>query len=663
MALSFGSTFATELEKFASLNDLAVFRASIIPFVHFMEKCLAEDNHPMGDEIRKWKVVLFNSDKHTLHDHQVMAIKGCFNQVILHDEQHSGYCFMPTSAGKGHILMTLAGLAVGDFFVQRHVHDNLPDIWAKHEEMFPALISLGLLYSKLIRSKEVLRTQILVHDTEILKQLESDCSSLLGVDLGGKVQFFSVQALRNAKRREGLKYVIIDECHWGNASEEETIQSDLIRQIKSSGGKAFGFTASPYQHQSGKFQKTWSSNQISGDLDFNYYLDRNILYPVVLKEVNLQNARVDFGEGVEEIDLQEKEQIINFMADQIKATLPIDNLDGPAICYFSNVIIPDMVEILFQKIPFLKTRIKVLASEEAFFATKCREMFGESIIATEEDIKAVKKGEKIFLISRQKLLVGFNAPYLRYCFISPTNSKITIMQAIGRLMRPIAFEKVPKKLATLFLTSLSGKRLNISGKGSEPSGQGDDDLGEAGRLDDHDNPKTRYTTSSMTLSEAYDLPNPVFYKSEVGFKDFINETRINDANSVERVKRKSIDPEELDKFNALELKHELNRLRSMVRSQYKSVIEKRDSKIVDGKKVWFCHGKEIVGEKGCNRTANEVNLEIHHMEPFTFAKLFQQFGPDGLIKWHSDAKNLKHLVTLCTNCHDLVHEKEDEEAA
>jgi hypothetical protein len=663
MALSFGTTFLSEFEKFYALNSVDEFRNSIVPFIQFIERCLVEDVNPMGDEIRNWKVTLYNPDRHQLFEHQVKAIQSCFEQVIFGDQIHSGYCFMPTSAGKGHILMTLAGLAVGDFFVHRHVYETIPDTYERHPEMFPVLISLGLIYSKLIDVKDVFRTQILVHDTEILKQLENDCNSLLGNDLGPKVQFFSVQALRNSKRRENLKYVIIDECHWGNASEDDTIQSDLIAQIKSSGGKAFGFTASPYQHQNGKFQRTWSSNQISGDLDFNYYLDKDILYPVTLREVNLQNARVDFGEGVEEIDLQEKDQVINFMADYIKATLPKGDLDGPAMCYFSNVIIPDLVEALMKKIPYLKKRIKVLASEEAYFAVKCREMFGDEIIATDSDIDAIKRGENIFMVSRQKLLVGFNAPFLKYCFISPTNSKITIMQGIGRLMRPVDFEKVPRKLATLFLTSLSGKKLDISGKGGEPSGEGDDDTGDNSRLDGHDNPKTRYTTSSMTLSEAYDLPNPVFYKTEVEFKDFINETRIDDGNSVEKVKRKSIDPDELDKFDAIKLRNELNRLRDMVRAQYKRYIQERDSKVFNGEKVWFCHGKEIIGSKGCDRTAREVRIEIHHLEPYTFSKLYQKFGSIGILQWHSDPQNLKYLASLCVNCHDLIHEKDDDEAA
>ena len=99
--------------------------------------------------------------------------------------------------------------------------------------IFPVLISLGLEYSRLVESKAVPRTQILVHDTEILKQLEGDCRQLLGEDLSSKVEFFSVQALRNEKRRANLKYVIVDECHWGNATEEDTIQSSLIDEVKS----------------------------------------------------------------------------------------------------------------------------------------------------------------------------------------------------------------------------------------------------------------------------------------------------------------------------------------------------------------------------------------------------------------------------------------------
>jgi len=238
------------------------------------------------------------------------------------------------------------------------------------------------------------------------------------------------------------------------------------------------------------------------------------------------------------------------------------------------------------------------------------------------------------------------------------------MQAIGRLMRPISYEQVPRKLATLFLTCLSGKKLDISGNGAEPNPEDNDNTGDETRTDEHDNPKTRYTTSSMTLSEAYDLPIPVFYKTEVGFRDFINQTRIDDANTVERVKRKSIDPEELDKFDPMALKQELNRLRNMVRAQYKRFIQERDSKEVDGRKLWYCHGKQVVGERGCDRTQLEVPLEIHHKEPFTFTSLYKKFRADGVIEWHRKSENMKHLVSLCPRCHDLAHAtREDEDIA
>jgi superfamily II DNA or RNA helicase len=660
MALSFGSSFSSEIGKFDYIESIEEFRKSIIPFVQYMENCFIT-NHPHSEEIRNWEVTLYNEERHSLFKHQVIAIRGCFDQVILSDSVNSGYCFMPTSAGKGHILMTLAGLAVGDFFVQKHVYELMPDIWETRPEIFDVLISLGLMYSKLVDSPNTKKTQILVHDTEILKQLEGDCRKLLGTGLSGKVQFHSVQALRNVRRRKNLKFVIIDECHWGNATEEDTIQSSLIQEVKDNGGNAFGFTASPYQHPNSKFQRTWSSNPIASDLTFNYYLDKAILYPVTLREVNLQNARLDFEDGGEEVDLQEKEQVITFMVDYIKTTLPEEKLDGPAMCYFSNIIIPDIVEKLLEKIPYLKGKIKVLGSESAFFAKKCQEMFGDEILATDEDIEKIKNGELIFMISRQKLLVGFNAPLLKYCFISPTNSKITIMQGIGRLMRPISYEKVPKKLATLFLTSLSGKKLDISGKGAEPNPDDNDSTGDDSRTDEHDNPKTRYTTSSMTLSEAYDLPNPVFYKIEVGFRDFINETRIKDGNSVERVKRKNINPEELDKFDPIQLKQELNRIRDMVRSQYKRFIQERDSKVVDGRKLWYCHGKKVIGEEGCNRTQLEVRLEIHHLEPNTFSSLYSRLGPEGVVEWHRVHDNMKFLVTLCPACHVLIHSKKNEE--
>ncbi|MBS1984818.1 MAG: hypothetical protein JST16_11670 [Bdellovibrionales bacterium] len=665
MALSFGGSFKSEFDKFSSVKDSKEFLDSVLPFFQFVARCAEDNSHPFNREIQSWKVVLFNEERHMLYPHQVEALRGCFNQVLLSDEQHSGYCFMPTSAGKGHILMTLSGLAIGDFKIQHIISTAMPDVWERRPEIFPISLSLGLQYSKLLRDLNHPKTCILVHDTEILKQLEGDCHSLLGEHLASGVQFLTVQAMRNQARRENLKYVIVDECHWGNATEEETIQSSLIREVKTQGGKAVGFTASPYQHPNSKFQNTWSSNRIAGDLDFNYYLDKSILYPVTLREVNLQNARVGYSDGDDEVDLTEKDQVISFMADHISTVLPQGELDGPAICFFSAVIIPDMVEALKSRRPELAKHIKVLASDSAFFAEKCKELFGESILATDKDIQALKRGEKVFLISRQKLLVGLNAPYLRYCFISPTNSKITIMQGIGRLMRPIDFKKVPKKLATLFLTSLSGKKLDITGKGSEPADEDDELSGDPTRLDGVDPVKTRYTTTSMTLSEAYDLPVPVFYKTEVGFKDFINQRRIDNPNSVERLKRRFIDPEEFGNFDPIALREIISRLRDEARTQYKRDIQERDSRTEDGKRVWFCQGKKILGPKGCNRTQLEVPLEIHHLHPFTFAGLFKTLGPDGVLAWHADRANLKHLVTLCPNCHDLIHEQEpsDEEAA
>ena len=662
MAISFGSTFRSEFEKFDGITTPSEFLESVIPFVQFTCRHIDDTNHPFHKEIKDWRVTLFNSERHQLYEHQIKAIRECVEKIVLSDRIHSGYCFMPTSAGKGHILMALGGLAVGDFAILKLVADTMPDVWESTPELFPVLISLGLGYSKLIQVDSP-RTQILVHDKEILKQLEADCENLLGTGLKSKIEFHSVQALRNPTRKANLKYVIIDEAHWGNASEEETVQSQLIKEVKASGGKAFGFTASPYSD--GKFQNTWSNNKLGSDLTFNYYLDKNILYPVTLREVNLQNARVGFLEGEEqdEIDLTENDQVINYMSNYISDTLPVQGLDGPAICFFSSVIIPDMVESLLEKRPDLKKFIKVLASEAAYFAEKCKEMFGSEILATDDDISRLKAGEKIFLISRQKLLVGLNAPYLRYCFVSPTNSKIIIMQAIGRLMRPVSFDKVPKKLATLFLTSLSGKKLNISGKGSEPTDD-EDELGggdEGLDLNDHDSPKTKYTTTSMTLSEAYDLPVPVYYKSEVGFRDFINQSRINDGNAVEVLKRRAIDSEDLDAFDPVALREQVSRIRDTVRAQYKKYIMERDSRTVDGRKIWFCQGKKVLGNPGCDRTTKEVNIEIHHMHPFTFADLYRRLGKDGTIAWHSDPNNMKHLVSLCEVCHDLVHSREEDD--
>jgi hypothetical protein len=664
MGLQFGATFETELQKFNSVSNSEEFLSNVIPFVQFCIQCL-ETDHPYSNAIKQWKVKLFNRDGHMLHKHQVEAVIGALTGIVLCDEPRSGYCFMPTSAGKGHILMTLAGLGVGDFAVFKEAENARPDIddiFKAYPGLDAVLISLSFKYSKLLCApgKKSPRTQVLVHDTEILDQIANDCLDLLGRDLASRIEFKTVQAHRNQVHREALKYVIIDEAHWGNASEDEgTIQYQLIEHIKQGNGRAFGFTASPYEDKESKFQRAWSYNKINNNLDFNYFLDNKIVYPVTLREINLQNARVDF-DGVEdhEVDLQEKEQVINFMSNQVKNILPMDDLDGPAICYFSNVIIPDMVEKLLEVCPFLKGRIRVLGSDDAKFVSVCREMFGNDIIARDRvedaqgnvvekgDIQRLKDGEKIFLISRQKLLVGLNAPLLRYCFISPTNSRITIMQAIGRLMRPS--ERVNKKLAVLFLTSLSGKRLDIGGRGGEDKPEANDDF-EPHRPEDLDAPKTKYTTTSMTLSEAYNLPHRVFYKHEVGFRDFINEAHIRDGNLVEVLKTSRITKDQLEGIDAIAVRNQLARIRDICRTFYRDAVLKRDG--------YKCRGKDFVSD-GCRRTDREVNLEIHHTQP-EFHELFRTLGEDGAIAWHKGARGWEKLVTLCSECHDKVHAKKD----
>jgi len=653
MGLTFGSTYYSEFAKFIQVTIKQEFRSSVLSFVQFTQGIIQDTNHPMRDQVLNWKVKLFNEDAHILYPHQVKAIEGCLHQVVLTDSIKSGYCFMPTSAGKGHILITLAALSIGDFILFRDLEDSMPGIFEEQPYLVPIIVSLSLIYASLIQKSDITRTQILVHDVEILKQLQGDAQSLLGGHIAGKIQFHSVQALGNESRRENLRYVIIDECHWGNASQNETIQSDLVNDVKERGGNAFGFTASPYEHPDGKFQKTWSKNKINSDFDFNYYLDNKIVYPVTLREVNLQNARPDFADSGEELDLTEKSQVIEFMASHIMTVLPENELDGPAICYFNPVIIPDMVEQLLTygpKSKILKGRIKVLASDSAEFAEKCNARFGPDILATSSDIAALKAGEKIFLVSALKLIVGLNAPHLRYVFISPTNSKIKIMQAIGRLMRPIDPNKVPKKLATLFLTSLTGKKLDIGEMNSSDGGDSSEPREPIEVDPDGDEvPKTRYTTSSMTLSEAYDLPHKVFYKSEVGFRDFINEKLINNPNAVEYVNTHHIDKDTLDQMDVLREVKELNRLRSQCRSQYYDYILKRDK--------YICQGKIAIGEEGCDRAYGEVNLEVHHMPPWEFKEIVRAFGVDGALEWHRKPDNMAHLVTLCVDCHDLFHSK------
>ena len=648
MALKFGSSFLGEFEKFRSLNSVDDFRGSVIDFAQFVARHIDDKESSLRKEIEQWRIVLFN--EHALYKHQEEAVLGCIREIVLSDNKHSGYCFMPTSAGKGHILITLAGLGVGNFDVFKIIDNALPDFWENYEMAIPVMVSLGLEYSKLVSNTA--RTQILIHDKEILGQIEEDAKSLLGSGLASKIEFHSVQAHRSKHRRENLRYVIIDENHWGNATQEETIQSELVGQVKSTGGKAFGFTASPYEHPEGKFQRTWSHNKINSDRNFDYYLDKEIIYPITLKEVNLQNARIDYEIGDEEVELTEKSQVVDFIAANILTTIPRE-LDGPAICFFSPVIIPDVLGELLDKSKDsgLNKCIKVLGSPEAAFIKKCENSHGKEYIADESTIARLKKGEKIFLISQQKLLVGLNAPHLRYCFISPTNSKIKIMQGIGRLMRPN--DNVDRKLAVLYLASLSGKKMDIGGK-KEPSSEKEDcekcglkvcdcpckTCGQP-KNTECECPKASYVASSMTLSEAYDLPHKVFYKTEVGFRDFINETRIHDANTVVIVPTRHLDPEKFNDFDIAKKMREKEELRKKCYTAYKNDILTRDNHAcVD-----------------CGRGMGEVNLEIHHVSPYDFIELYKSHGFEGTLKWHSNPENWENLVTLCEPCHNERHRK------
>lgn len=652
MALDFELSFREYFNKFLSVKDRHEFEASVIKFAQFIQRIVADTNHPLRREVLDWRVELFNDEKHSLFPHQVKAVEGCLKEIVLHKDKRSGYCFMPTSAGKGHILITLAACAIGDFMLFRHLDDVMPNFIDESPFLLPIFISLSFEYSKIVSKSELSKTQVLVHDVEILDQLRDDAKSLLGSDLYSRIEFHSVQALGSESRRQALKYVIIDECHWGNASQFETIQSDLVNKVKEGGGRAFGFTASPYEHPDGKFQRTWSKNKINAQYDFNYYLDEKVIYPIQLHEVNLQNARPDFADGGEEVDLTEKRQVIEYIVSHMMTKFPPEELDGPGICYFNPFLIPDIVNGLLNygpKSKILKGRIKVLASDNADFRNRCRDMFGESILAGDADIKALKAGEKILLISAQKLLVGLNAPLLRYCFISPTNSKIKIMQAIGRLMRPTDMSKTPRKLATLFLTSLSGKKLDLAEKGGEAPEPKEPTADDSTDPDADEDPKTRYIATSMTLSEAYDLPIKVFYKNEVGFKEFINQTLVNNPNAVERLKTVHIPKDELDSFDPIKARDDKNRLRDICRTNYKPIVLKRDE--------YRCQGKKVVGPEGCDRGHGEVPLEIHHLEPFTFNSIYSDLGWDGTIEWHRKTENLKHLVTLCPTCHDLLHKK------
>jgi hypothetical protein len=288
---------------------------------------------------------------------------------------------------------------------------------------------------------------------------------------------------------------------------------------------------------------------------------------------------------------------------------------------------------------------------------KCEARYGKEILADATTIEKLKAGETIFLISQQKLLVGLNAPHLKYCFISPTNSKIKILQGIGRLMRPCA--TVDEKLAVLYLASLTGKKMDIGEGPSETTEK--DPCDKCGlkvcdcacptchlpRNTECECPKARYVSSSMTLSEAYDLPHKVFYKETVTFSDFINERRINDPNTVYKIPTRHIDPMEWDNFDVKKALAEKEELRRNCYVIFKNDVLKRD--------------KHACVE--CHRGQGEVKLEIHHVEPYEFIKLYETRGYQGTIEWHSDPKNWQYLITLCDPCHKAKHKSDDGEAA
>jgi superfamily II DNA or RNA helicase len=595
-----------------------------------------------------------------LMPHQLKAIRSCIKKVIIPNDITSGFCFMPTSSGKGHVLLALAGLAVHNFTFQRIYHSLISsskfslstESNIDFEFVENCLIYLGLQ----LEQHDAMKVHVMVHDIDILDQIKKDGGLIIGKNICSHLEFKSVQSYRNESRRENIDYVLIDECHWGNANEEETVQSSLIKSIKNSSGKAIGFTASPYNE--GKFLNSWSNLQFADDFSFKYFLNEKILFPVTLSEVSLQNARTGFNEGDEEVDLIERPQIIDFMSDTVSNTLgPI--FHGPGICFFSASIIPDFIESFIQKRPEMKHLIKVIGSEDAKFIQKCKEKFSSTIIADKQDIDDLKKGKNIFLLSRQKLLVGLNAPHLKYCFISPTNSKITIMQAVGRLMRiPPEGSVINKKIATLFMTSLSGKTMHLSSKtDSKEEDAAENENEKPYSEDDETHPDSTYVPISMSFSEAYSLSSRVHYKTEVGFLDFITESKINDSNAVTLIGRTQIDKNEFDSFDPIPQRTILQATRNQVRAIYRPAVALRDVKDSGSRRVWCCQGKRLFGMEGCDRTTDQVQLEIHHIYPYEFHKLITRLGVEGTKNWHSDARNLKHLVTLCTNCHDLAHQK------
>ena len=639
-------------DHLSGFRTITEFEAGLIPLATELSSLISADRNPHHRSAVEWQVRLPEKYHSPLYPHQQEAVVQALTKIVLSADKQSGYCFMPTSGGKSYVIFTLAALALTDFRVFRLIEIAVPNYFQKHNATIPLWISISLIYAQLASTTSTQNVEILVHDIEILKQLKQEAALVLG-RLTNYIQFSSVQSHNDQTKRDQLKYVIVDECHWGNASNEETVQSSLVEHVKKQDGRAFGFTASPYEHPEGKFQRTWSNNKLMGDRDFNYYLDNKIIYPIKLKEVSLQNARVDYNLGDEEIDLVEKSQVVQFMVANILATIPQRGLDGPAICFFSPVIIPDIIkefqksDRLNQVLPF----IKVLGAPESAFIKTCRNEFGPDILADDVTIELIKKGEIIFLITQQKLLVGFNAPYLRYCFISPTASKIKILQGIGRLMRPCA--EVNEKLAVLYLASISGNKMDIGDERSDEAKVKKEPCTTCSKIlcdcpcvkcgfprnTGCSCPTVRYVSTSMTLSEAYDLPHKVFYRDTIGLRDFINETRIDDPNTVYRIPTRHINPERWDEFDIKKALAEQETLRNKCFAIFKNDVLARD--------------KNACVE--CRRGQGEVSLQIHHVEPFEFSELYRTRGFEGTIAWHSDPRNWKYLISLCKSCHRKRH--------
>src|SRR5690348_2352783 len=142
MALSFGGSFRSEFEKFSSLRSVEEFRHSVVPFAQFIQQVISDTTHPYRNDVINWKVELFNDERHVLYHHQIEAIRGCLKEIVFSKDKKSGYFFMPTSAGKGHILITLAGCAVADFEVFRLIHNSDPEFLDESTYLLPVFISL-----------------------------------------------------------------------------------------------------------------------------------------------------------------------------------------------------------------------------------------------------------------------------------------------------------------------------------------------------------------------------------------------------------------------------------------------------------------------------------------------------------------------------------------